>query len=716
LFRGKARLKAVTSILVIGALSALIAVSPLLNFLKGMSLDILFGGTTILGESVDLSDDAPISIVAIDETTYRTPPFAGTPKVFWTPYIASVIGGLLDAEAKVIGLDFIFPTSIDKFVPRHEREFLRVLRRGGKDGRIVLAKVQHGKEPILPFRGQKFAVYGNKNIRAANLISDPDEIIRRSPLFFNKKDGEKEGTIKEPSFSFEIAARAIGKEPETLFREHFRGGGEDFLKPVNNSILLNFHARSQEIPTYSMEDIHRCITEKNTDFLREKFQGKVVLLGTWLDVEDRLSTSNRYATKPDKLSFGKRCTEGLREYAAVSDFTRPTVPGVLVQATAVSNILLHEYLFEPNGLTAFGICFAFAVYIGLITGFIRPIVAALASLTSMLGFVALGINGLSGFFVLPVFQAIIASLITFTGILAYRFVVTEKSQRNLRSNFKYYLSPVVVDELIKSERPPELGGEEREITVLFSDLEGFTRFSEKYDPQELVLLLNKYLSAMTNIIEEHGGFVDKYIGDAIVAVFGAPLEIKSHGQDAVAAAISCQKKLKELNSSADFGDLQLTARIGINTGNALVGNIGSERRFNYTVMGDVVNTASRLEGANKVFGTNILLSETTRKLVDEKILCRKVDKIRVVGRLEPLNIFEAIAFKDIVSMDTLNLVQTYETALDLWAKGEFSEAKRFLHEARGEDALSNHLYERASDLEEHPPGDDWTAINQLEEK
>ena len=208
----------------------------MLNFLKGMSLDVLFGAKTIYGKSVHISDDAPISIVAIDETTYRTPPFAGTPKVFWTPYIATVIGGLLDAEAKVIGLDVIFPTSVDKFVPRHEREFLRVLRRGSKDGRIVLAKVQHGEEPILPFRGQNFAVYGNKNIRAANVISDPDEIIRRSPLFFNKKDGEKGAAIKEPSFSFEIASRAIGKEPETLFREQFRERGEEFLNPVNNSI------------------------------------------------------------------------------------------------------------------------------------------------------------------------------------------------------------------------------------------------------------------------------------------------------------------------------------------------------------------------------------------------------------------------------------------------------------------------------------------------
>jgi len=715
MFRGRARFKALTAITLIGAVSALIAVSPLLNFVKGMSLDILFAGTSILGESISPSNDAPVSIVAIDETTYRTPPFSGTPKVFWTPYIASVIGGLLDAEAKVIGLDFIFPTSIDKFVPRHERDFLRVLRRGGKDGRVVLAKVQHGEKPILPFRGQRFAVYGEQNIRATNLISDPDEIIRRSPLFFKKRE-EKDAKVEEPSFSFEIAARALGKKPEAMFRERFRGKRKDFLQPIHKSILLNFRARSQEIPTYSMEDIHSCVAEGSTSYLREKFRGKVVLLGTWLDVEDRLSTSNRYGTKPDQLSFGKRCTEGSPEYAAVSGFSRPTTPGVFVQATAVSNILLREYLFEPNGKVVFGVCFAFAFYIGLIAGFIRPIVAAAVSLASIAVFVALGIYGLSDFVVLPVLQAIIASFITFTGILAYRFIATDQSQRVLRSNFKYYLSPLVVDELIKSERPPQLGGEDREITVLFSDLEGFTRISEQHTPQELVFLLNKYLSEMTNIIEEHGGFVDKYIGDAIVAVFGAPLERKSHGHDAVAAALSCQKRLRELNTSADFGDLQLVARIGINSGNALVGNIGSERRFNYTVMGDVVNSASRLEGANKFLGTKILLSETTRRLVDERILCRKVDKIRVVGRAEPLNVFEAIEFRNNASGETFQRVHTFESALDLWAEGAFSEVKNLLEELKDDDIPSKRLYDRASELEKNPPGGDWSAINELNEK
>lgn len=235
---------------------------------------------------------------------------------------------------------------------------------------------------------------------------------------------------------------------------YFRSGSEGFFYSVDDSILLNFRARSQEIPTYSIEDIHRCISERNTDVLREKFRGKFVLLRTWLDLEDRLSTSNRCATKPEKLSFGERCTEGRPEYAAVSGLTWTNIPGVLVQATAVSNILLHEYLLEPTGKTMFRICFALAFYIGLVGGFIPPIVAAAASLASMVGFVALGIHGISGFIVLPFLQAIIASLITFTGILAYRLIVRDQFQRVLRSNFKYYLSPLVVEGVPGSWQPP----------------------------------------------------------------------------------------------------------------------------------------------------------------------------------------------------------------------------------------------------------------------
>ena len=163
-----------------------------------------------------------------------------------------------------------------------------------------------------------------------------------------------------------------------------------------------------------------------------------------------------------------------------------------------------------------------------------------------------------------------------------------------------------------SNKPPALGGEMRNVTVYFSDIADFSSFAEKIAPAELVAAMNEYLSAMTDIIEAHGGFVDKYIGDAIVAVFGAPLDDPDHANNAVRAALQCAARLGELDRvTAAFRAARSRQRIGLNTGEALVGNIGSRRRFNYTVMGDMVNLASRLEGANKFFGTTIIASETT---------------------------------------------------------------------------------------------------------
>ena len=191
-------------------------------------------------------------------------------------------------------------------------------------------------------------------------------------------------------------------------------------------------------------------------------------------------------------------------------------------------------------------------------------------------------------------------------IVAYRLVVTDKGERLLRKSFALYLAPQVIDRMLASKKLPVLGGETREVTVFFSDLEGFSSISEKMAPAELVAFMNEYLSAMTDIIESKGGYIDKYIGDSIVAVFGAPADDNDHARNAAHAALGCRVRLDELNqASAAFQGYKVAHRMGLNSGEALVGNIGSRRRFNYSVMSDAVNVASRLEGANKYYGTTI---------------------------------------------------------------------------------------------------------------
>src|SRR5215831_19580643 len=190
---------------------------------------------------------------------------------------------------------------------------------------------------------------------------------------------------------------------------------------------------------------------------------------------------------------------------------------------------------------------------------------------------------------------------------------------------------------------PALGGEMRDVTIYFSDIADFSSIAEKIPPTELVAAMNEYLSAMTDVIEEHGGFADKYIGDSIVAVFGAPLDDPDHATNAVRAALQCSARLGTLDRvSREFGGTP-RQRIGINSGSALLGNIGSRRRFNYTVLGDMVNLASRLEGANKYFGTSIIASEATVALTGAGFVWRELDIVRVQGRSQPVKIFEPLA-------------------------------------------------------------------------
>src|SRR5260370_6990113 len=211
---------------------------------------------------------------------------------------------------------------------------------------------------------------------------------------------------------------------------------------------------------------------------------------------------------------------------------------------------------------------------------------------------------------LPLSEPFLAALAAMVAIVAYRLVVTDKGERLLRSSFALYLAPQVIDKMLASKKLPVLGGETRHVTVFFSDLEGFSSISDQMTPAELVAFMNEYLSAMTDIIESKGGYVDKYIGASIVAVFGAPADDSDHASNAARAALSWRARLDELHrDSAACERSNVAHRVGLNSGEALVGNIGSRRRFNYSVMSDAVNVASRREGAQQVYRTTIAASE-----------------------------------------------------------------------------------------------------------
>jgi adenylate cyclase/guanylate cyclase len=230
-------------------------------------------------------------------------------------------------------------------------------------------------------------------------------------------------------------------------------------------------------------------------------------------------------------------------------------------------------------------------------------------------------------------------------------------------------------------------------------------------------LMNEYLSEMTDLIESHGGYVDKYIGDSIVAIFGAPAEDRDHAASAARAALDCCKRLEELNwDAAAFQGRQLTQRIGINSGDALVGNFGSRRRFNYSVMSDAVNLASRLEGANKFYGTTIIASETTAELAGDGFIWRELDTVRVKGRAQALRIFELLARADQGSPLPDAVIADYAQGLCHWRDGAFASAAECFARSAAADPPSENFLARAKEALDLPPGGEWDPVRALQEK
>jgi adenylate cyclase len=707
------RFRDAVAVLAIAVVASALILAPPLDRFRGLSIDILTMLRWRLFGSMHKTPDSPTVVVALDEETYRTPPFSGTPAITWTTEIGQVVTAILGGGAKVVGFDIVFPTSIEQSeIPfgdgtlggrlrGFDRDFLRALATGARDGKVVLGEAQHRDFPILPSPAQRIAVGQTANIRSLNVYNDPDDVVRRIPLSVTV-DGNRQATM-----AVELAARALGVTATTI-------SGSRIPSQVTNTLTLNFDTGTDPIPTYSLADLRACIEKGDSQFFRRNFADKVVLIATVLDVEDRQVTSKRFATSPENPT-ALRCALPLP--APSTAFARDSTPGVYTHATAVNNLIRGDALVELGTIARGAIAFAFAAIVAAATLGL-PLLAAVPAylITALLWTLGAVLAFTYSPLALPLIEPLLAGVVSLGATTGFRFLVADKDRRFLRKSFGLYLAPSVIEKMVTANRPPALGGEMRNVTIFFSDLAGFSSISEALAPPDLVHFMNEYLSAMTDIIQEQGGFVDKYIGDAIVAVFGAPLDDPRHAENAVGAALRCRDRLQKLNREpAEWQRFTLRQRIGLNSGDALVGNIGSRHRFNYTVMGDTVNVASRLEGANKYFGTTIMAAKSTFERAPG-FAWRELDSIRVQGRDEPVSIYEPLARHDEETPEHKVVTAAYAHALAGWRRYDFVRCAEALAPVAAADPPSAILLQRAKKFLAHPPGPDWDAVNTLEGK
>jgi len=300
------------------------------------------------------------------------------------------------------------------------------------------------------------------------------------------------------------------------------------------------------------------------------------------------------------------------------------------------------------------------------------------------------------------------------------YASSEREKQFLRKAFSTYVSNDIVKEIISDPSRLQLGGTKRHMTAIFTDLRGFSTMSEQLDPESLVSILNRYLTAMSDVVLEEKGTIDKYIGDAIVAFFGAPVEMPDHARRACLSAITMKRLERALNREImeeRLSPVPLLTRIGINTGSMVAGNMGTENKMNYTVMGNAVNLAARLESANKQYGTWILASEQTILEVGDSILSRKLDRIRVMGIKKPIQVYEVMNTAQDATPGEKELVKVFHEAMDFYEKRDWQKAMEGFWASMEIDGGPSEMYlKRCEHFLEMPPEDDWDGVYNLMKK
>jgi adenylate cyclase len=653
--------------------------------------------------STDLSD-SPIIILGIDDQAYN-----GIGQVW--PYkrdvYAHLISNLNKAGAAVIGLDVVLdiPRRDD---PQGDQALRDTLAK--YDNVVLIGKYEQAKnttnleQPVVPY--SEFTQSGTAWGMGSMLI-DADGIYRR----YMPRQGDF------PSFAMVIASEYLGLSTDEFIDTGTSLVNEDvqilYMHPEGGEkvILTDYAGPAYTFTYYSIADVIDDATfdmaaGEDLDYFEELlaeelFADKIVLIGATLDeLHDNFPTPF--------LSKGRIDTEsGEMRYAET------VTPGVEIHANALQNILNNRYYQRFSGIYQVWMLIALSLLIFLITWYGRIWYAAPFFILLTIGYVGLAVWLFTANYQwLEIIPGVMAFALVFASTQSIAYALSVREKREIRGAFAHYVPKDVVDDLIANPNKLSLGGEERYMSVLFSDVAGFTSISEKLSPKELVGLLNEYLTAMTDIIIEERGIIDKYEGDAIMAEFGAPLYYPDHARRACNAALRMQAKLAQMRKTWEAEKRPaLQARVGINSGNMIVGNMGSREVFDYTVMGDAVNLASRLEGANKAYGTYVMISEFTYEWVKEDFLIRPLDKLTVKGKTKPVQVYELMAANGSDYPEVWNdLAARFRLGFDAYLKRDWSKAAKHFSgclDLVDNDPPSKLYLQRCQVYAQEPPEKDW---------
>jgi adenylate cyclase len=564
---------------------------------------------------------------------------------------------------------------------KYEGDISSIKRFGVKDNvpEIRLPEAQSYVPPIGELMAEA------RGLGDVIISPDSDGVYRKIPLFTRYQE-----------YLFPSLAASPLKERFTL-----KGKGILFDAkplPVNErgELLLHYYGQEFQFPTFSVLNIvSACQNPEGPLF-------------------DRVASRLR-----NKFVIFALTAPGLHDLKPTAVTSRS--PGGYIHGTLLANLLHNHHIRTASDISKFVVIFLAGVVLGLLIfasfSFWRN---SLSVLSFMMGWatVSFGLFHYHQYWMGFLPQEL--SFLLIFGIAAtYRYSTEGRKRRMIRQLFSQYMSEVLVRELESNPERATLGGERRFITIFFSDLANFAGISEQFEPEKIVGVLNYYFTQMGQIILDSRGIIDKYQGDGIMAFWGAPIPIEDHAVRACLAALACQQRMQGINDKLqNEGFPPLSMRIGLHSGEAIVGNMGSTQRFDYTIVGDNVNLASRLEGVNKHFGTGIIISENTYQLAKEQIEARELDLIAVPGREKPVRVFQLLGEGGKITENDKRVKALFEDGLKSYRIGKFKEAKKTFEkvtEINPNDQPSRTFIVRCKDFMEAPPAK-WDGVFRPTEK